>query len=326
MPVRGTSATPYPILDEYGMVRGLIEGFVEPLREPLAAFTILAGSERRTGHWGLETFDWREIEDLGPTVVSMDIPEVRGDSGRIKNKRVEVPIWTKDLTMGGRKWRQYRETGLEPFEVPQLARSMARDLNNFFYFGTAEDLPGPDEGLLNHDGVDTTEGGVWGGDSGAKQMNRDLHKAISTVNARRHRGTYTLLMNGEDADVFGEFIGDTNVRIGENLPGTISRILFDEEVDSEECYIINDAPGNWEVLAPMDEAPFSFGMGNITVGTMDTLGEYNPLSLGGGTMEDIDEFLHSRIIRYMNCLTFRLIRSGDEAAVQKITFEKEEGE
>lgn len=300
---------PYPAIDENGIVREVQTGFVRALRRSLAGPALFAGKETRTGHWGIEELKWREITDLSGATISMDIPPVNADSGTIKAKSVEIPIFTKDVSFNGRKWRQAREMGLDPVIFNAQARAMAEEISKYLLFGRTGG-PGATTSILNHADMPTAiAGGDW---TDPTAINEDLGSAIQALLLARQPGPYTVLMNPGDSGVFNQFLNtQTGIRIGQNLPSMVGRIIYDEDIGALDAYLVADSNdlGNYDVVAPRNEDGMSFGLGAITAGLL-TQGPGGSGGQAGGIMEQVDEFMKTRVVRMLNILTPRVIRGN----------------
>lgn len=309
---------------ELGLTTFVEKRFQEQLRQPLAGFALVANKETRAGDWGDEDVSWATLGKMTGVVLSMDIPPIQGDSMSSGKASIEVPIWTKDLVMGGRKWRKLEQAiqrfgmgGVEPTLTQAVADAMAEEINRQILFGSGAGKPGSTTGLLNHTGVQTTAGGDW---SDPDVMNTDIGEALATAKGRKVRGTFTLLHNGLDAGVFNTFLNNGGGRrIGENLPSTISRVLEDDTIDQGDAYLVADGPGYYDWLAPQDDPAngFRFGLGAATAGLVDGTGNApTPPTV----QERRDDLMKTRVMRFLNIGTIRPLRTGDNAFTQKITF------
>lgn len=323
-------SAPYPAMKELGVVEALQEQFVRQLRAPLAGFKLVADKQTRSGDWGNEEHSWREISALtGGVQISMDFPPIQGDSGSTTKQRVESPIWTKDLVMGGRKWRQLelaaRVHGLSSFDpilTQEMAEAMAIEKNRQILKGSGTGKPGSTTGLLNHAGVSSsvTSGGDW---TDPEVMNDDIGAAYEVLTDRRHRGSVTLLHNPADAGIFNTLLpAGGGRRVEENMPRWVSRVEMDEEVDALTAYLIVDAPGSYDWIAPMDDPQngLTFGLGAVTAGRVDNA----PTMPATGTMQERrDDLMKTRAVRFLDIGTIRMIRTGTEkggSPVAKLTF------
>lgn len=300
------------------------------LRQPLPGLALAAAHETRFGDWGNEEIKWREVSGLNDTVLSMDIPPIQGDGGTTKTRTVESPIWTKDLTMGGRKMRQMALSGFDPILFREMAEAMAVDISSFVLKGATAGTGGLSsdiKGLINHSGIGTVTGGDW---RDPEVMNDDLGEAFANLGARRQGGPSTLLMNIADSDVTNTFLpAGGGTRIGQNLPTFVRRILFEEDtsiVPTGEAYLINDSRrSNYDVVSPLDGDGMRFGLGNVTAG--DPEAEDRARGLGGTRMQEMDNMMKTRTIRFLNILTMRVNRDtdstgGNRAFTEKISFQK----
>jgi hypothetical protein len=322
------SYAPYPAIDEVGITTALIQGFTRDLRQDLPGLALAAGHESRMGRWFHDDLKWREAGRLKHTVLSMDFPPVQSDSGKLKKRTVEAPIWTKDLEWGGRKARQVEEAGLDTVALAERAEAMAEDLSRFILLGADKEIFGGSQdilGLINHAGIDTTAGGDW---TDPTIMNSDLGVAHAALAVKRQGGNVTLLMNQVNRGVLNNFINNQPVRIGQNLPPFISRVLFEEDtaiVAADTAFLINDGRRtNYDVVAPPNEDGLSFGLGNVNLGNAEEDFD-RAIGLGGTSMERADQIMRSRTLRFMNILTLKINRDGDSlegdrSFAQKITY------
>lgn len=306
---------PYPVLDEPGVVEEIQREFVRSLRTPLAGLRLFAGRESRVAHWGIENFTWREVSEMDDIVVSMDIPPVRGDSGTVTKREVTLPIFSKDLIFNGRAWRQIRETGLDVVSIGEMGRAMAVEIDNYLLFGNSGGA-GEQAGLLNATGINTVTGGNWGpaNTDRAKTVNADLSAAMQEIVVDDHPGTsFSVVIHPTRLSPFNQFIANTNVRIGQNLPGGavlgggISAVLTSKAITADDVYVIANDPGNYFWVSPRNEDGMQFGLGAATAGLA---GSSNRVD-----MEKRDEFMKERIVRLLNIITPRVVRATAVARI-----------
>lgn len=331
------STTPFPAIDELGVVEALQAQFVQQMRQPKAGFALVAGKTQRGNlDWGNENFSWEEVGDTrSSTVVTMDFPAFRSaTSGDVTKRQIELPFFTQDREMGGRKLRQLelwvRQHGLDGIDqmlTRDEADQMAEDLNKTILKGTPSDLPGEDVGILNHSGVITVSGGTW---TDGDVMNSDLSDAFAQIVDRGHRGGFALLHNPIDSNVMNEFLGDgsTGERMGDNLPAFISRQLMDAEIAAQTAYLVPEAPGKYDWVLPPDDPDngLTFGLPGATAGVAE--GEIDAITDVGSTrtrQERRNAMMQNVKLRFLNCGMIRIIRTGTGTGgspVAKISFSK----
>lgn len=315
------------LASQLGLTEVIERRFVEQMRQPLAGFALVADKETRVGDWGDEDISWPTLNRMSGVVLSMDIPPIQGDSMTSGKDTVESPIWTKDLVMGGRKWRKL-ENAVQRFGMGAIdgvltravADAMSVEMNRQILFGSGAGKPGSTTGVLNHTGIQTTTGGDW---SDPDVMNDAIGEAVAVLLGRRYRGKFSLLYNPLDGGVFNTFLTNGGGRrIGENLPNTISRLLPEETITQGQAFLVADAPGAYDWVAPQDDPAngFRFGLGAATAGLVDGSGAApTPPTV----QEKRDDLMKTRVMRFLNIGTIRMLRTGNVVSgspTQKLTF------
>jgi hypothetical protein len=303
-------AYPLPPID--GITTQIQTEFIKPLRRPLTGFRLFAGKEFKTDSWTREELKWFKVGDLSDVVVSMDLPPIQSDSGTLTAESVGIPILTKDYTEGGRKAAQAREAGFDPVRVNALGRAMAVEMERILLAGYPANSGGPTTGLLNDAGSPGSVAlGAW---TDAEAINAGIAKLISEAVQDEMDGPYALVVNRADVTYFQQFISGTNVRIGDNLPGSlpgslggIQAILPTTYVNSGTVKLVDLTEGNYHAVSPRDEGSLRFGLGNTTVGEVAQT----------GIITDGEPLLMTRTWRMINILVPRLVY---KEAVQTGTF------
>lgn len=157
----------YPLPDRENLTTKIQEAFVTSYQRSLTATDFFAHTP--VDDLGFDAYDWRELSDIPNEVkVSMEIPAIEdSNGGSITKKSIDLPIFSKDVTMGSRAWYAWKRSGAIPTEqARQLGRVMAEEMNDYLYLGGAvgTGLPGPATGLLNDAGLQTVTGGDWSTD------------------------------------------------------------------------------------------------------------------------------------------------------------------
>lgn len=263
-----TSVTLPPI---EGVTLQIQREFVKPLRRPLTGFRLFAGKEFRTDSWTREELKWFSTSDMTDAVVSMDLPPISNDGVTLTPRSVTIPLLTKDLTMGGRKAAQATEAGLDPTLVDSQARALAVEMERALLVGYPAKSGGPVTGLLNDANSPVAVAlGAW---TDATAVNDGIAKLIQAAVLAEQYGPYALVVPRSEVALYQKFIGTTNVRIGENLPGNlpgsvggITAILPSIYENAGYVQLINLEDGNYHAVAPKDEPGLRFGLGTVTVG------------------------------------------------------------
>lgn len=296
-----------PLGERVGIVQEVANGFRTGLRMPLDGYALFQGKETVLGHWGIEEYKWYEAGEMADIGMSMDIPPVRADSINITPKTVESPILFKDYHVGGRKMKQLREAGFDPVVAERLGRVMAVETLSYLLFGSGTGKPGPDTGVLNNaDAPTPITGGNWGpsNTNQAKTINKDLAAGVRALLDQGARGPFALVMGTGESDLFEVYVGETNRRFSEGLPGAITRVIYENSVADGDAYLVPINRGYYDVIRPRDEDGLRFGLGNATTLPVDQDG--NPIEAGTFLRKE-DSFMMNVTIRNMNILIPRVL-------------------
>lgn len=297
-----------------GVTRIIQREFVKPLRSPKTGFRLFAGKELKSGHWSAETHTWFETTDMSNVVVSMDLPPVQSDSASVAPKTLNVPLLTKDLVLGGRKAEQVRRAGLDPILVDGMANAMATEMERALLLGFPANSGGPVTGLLND--ADSPAAVALGALSDAATVNGAISTLVANAIEDDMDGPYALVTSRSPGDIalFQEFISGTNVRIGDNLPGSlpgsmggIQAILPSKHVSANTMFLVDLSEGNYHAISPEDEGSLRFGLGTVTTGEVAR----------SSLLTDADPIMLSRTWRNLNAIVPRIVRPN---AIQEGTF------
>lgn len=281
-------------LPEYdGVTKQVQTQILRPLRQALPGFRLFAGREFRTESWTAETLEWWTAGDMKDAIASMDLPPVQSDSVVLAPKTVRVPLLTKDIHMGGRKAAQVRKAGLDPVLTEGQGRALAREMERALMVGYPANVSGPaaQTGLLND--PDSPASVPLGAFTDAEAINDGISLLLGEAadsDLGELGGPKTLLINRANAGVFQKFIAGTNVRIGDNLPGSlpgnlggITNILLSKYVAANTVKLVDTSEGNYHAISPQDEDGLRFGIGNATVGEVSRqtlITAQNPIMMG----------------------------------------------
>lgn len=244
-----------PLAGLQGFVTQVETGFVQALQRKLTATQFFEYTP--TNDISIQSIDWREISDQANNVrITMEIPTLEAQDGsNITKKSLEIPLFTKDLTYGGRAWNAYKRAGLDVEDARQAGRIMAEEINDYLYFGAnGAALPGPATGLLNNvDIASHTDAYAattnW---TVVDDMVNSINASITKLLVDEHQGPFVLLMNPADSDLFNRFraVGGGDRQAIDYLPSLVRGPFYDKAVATNTAYLFEPGRDNFDAVGP----------------------------------------------------------------------------
>lgn len=240
------------------------QGFVRKFRRDLIAARYFTHTPVKS--LATTKLEWREISDSAGAHISMEIPALKAQDGlTVTRREAEIPLFTKDLTWGGRALDAIKAGQMDIEESRQAALAMAEEINDFLFYGEG-DASGPAtapvataEGILNSTGALSVDNSATTNWTNPTDVSDDLSDAIKELLVKGHtpeRGQYVLFMNPADSDLLMRWRAETDRQTKDILPQVIGAPVFEGTVPQNKAQLVAVSPDNFDVVGPM-------GMGDV---------------------------------------------------------------